>query len=172
MSDERIAAGLSREQSRSGLYDMKQLQHSVEVLDKSDSSSAANSPSVDVKKKEKIRSLWGKVGKQSGLALNSAASSSSSSPKPSAKKWDQALRNSSSGSHIRQTKSAMKFDLAAVAAAAYYQQQEQPQPQMQQSINYMNAPNQSTTQCDCGEDTCQFCNLLLNMEMTDPTMLM
>ncbi|XP_023341903.1 uncharacterized protein LOC111711715 [Eurytemora carolleeae] len=39
------------------------------------------------------------------------------------------------------------------------------------SPNMMNAPNNSTVQCFCGDISCPFCNLLLNLELTDPTLL-
>ncbi len=39
------------------------------------------------------------------------------------------------------------------------------------SINLMNAPDNSTTQCDCGHINCPFCNLMMNLELTDPTVL-
>ena len=91
-------------------------------------------------------------------------------------KWDSLLLKSGEGGS-----GAVGF-AEAVAAAYHAMQQQQAAAaaaaaaaaQLQQSaaINYMNAPDQSTTQCDCGYDSCPFCNLLLNMEMTDPSMLM
>jgi len=40
------------------------------------------------------------------------------------------------------------------------------------SPNMMNAPNNSTLQCYCGHNDCPFCNLLLNLERTQPDLLM
>lgn len=40
------------------------------------------------------------------------------------------------------------------------------------SPNMMNAPNDSTLQCYCGHNDCPFCNLLLNLERTQPDLLM
>ncbi len=139
-------------------------------------------------KKERVRNLWGKLGKQPAAVVAAASSrglppvipASEKSPNASKKTWDQVLNPRASEKRSSKKTGGggggIKFDMAAIAAAAYYeqhqQQQQQQQQHVQQHVNYMNAPNQSTTQCDCGEDTCQFCNLLLNMEMTDPNMLM
>ena len=38
-------------------------------------------------------------------------------------------------------------------------------------VNLMNAPGNSTTQCDCGHINCPFCNLMMNLELTDPSVL-
>jgi len=35
------------------------------------------------------------------------------------------------------------------------------------SINLLNAPGDSTVQCDCGHINCPFCNLMMNLELTD-----
>ena len=37
------------------------------------------------------------------------------------------------------------------------------------SINMVNAPDNSTVQCDCGHINCPMCNLLMNLELTEPT---
>lgn len=39
------------------------------------------------------------------------------------------------------------------------------------SVNLMNAPGNSTMQCDCGHINCPFCNLMMNLELTDPSQL-
>ncbi len=39
------------------------------------------------------------------------------------------------------------------------------------SINLVNAPDDSTLQCDCGHINCPLCNLMMNLEMTDPALL-
>ena len=39
------------------------------------------------------------------------------------------------------------------------------------SINLVNAPDNSTVQCDCGHINCPLCNLMMNLELTDPTLL-
>lgn len=41
----------------------------------------------------------------------------------------------------------------------------------QPTINVLNAPNSSTLQCGCENITCPFCNLMLSIEQTDPTVL-
>ena len=38
-------------------------------------------------------------------------------------------------------------------------------------VNMINAPGNSTTQCDCGHINCPFCNLMMNLELTDPSVL-
>lgn len=90
-------------------------------------------------------------------------------------KWDQVLNPlmAKSGSGAASKKLSRKTSHNRMDETAYYlQQQQQQQLSQSHAINYMNAPNQSTTQCDCGNDDCPFCNLMLNMEMTDPNMLM
>ena len=39
------------------------------------------------------------------------------------------------------------------------------------SINLVNAPDNSLVQCDCGHINCPLCNLMMNLELTDPTLL-
>ncbi len=39
------------------------------------------------------------------------------------------------------------------------------------TVNVVNAPNNSTTQCGCENINCPFCNLMLSIERTDPTVL-
>ncbi len=39
------------------------------------------------------------------------------------------------------------------------------------TVNVCNAPNSSTTQCGCENINCPFCNLMLSIEKTDPTVL-
>jgi len=41
----------------------------------------------------------------------------------------------------------------------------------QPTINVLNAPNSSTLQCGCENITCPFCNLMLSIEQTDPSVL-
>lgn len=39
------------------------------------------------------------------------------------------------------------------------------------TVNVCNAPNSSTVQCGCENVNCPFCNLMLSIEKTDPTVL-
>ena len=39
------------------------------------------------------------------------------------------------------------------------------------TVNVLNAPNNSTLQCGCENINCPFCNLMLSIEQTDPTVL-
>ena len=38
-------------------------------------------------------------------------------------------------------------------------------------VNVLNAPNNSTVQCGCENINCPFCNLIMSIERTDPTVL-
>lgn len=146
-------------------------------------------------KKERYRSLWGKVGKQAPVLQPKAAGDvgesgpntpTGSGPNPK-KKWDMVLnplvqrQKEKSGKKLSRKSSQLDATANYLLHQAEQQKQQQQHHQQQQhymqqamaqQINSMNAPNQSTTQCDCGDDSCPFCNLMLNMEMTDPNMLM
>ena len=39
------------------------------------------------------------------------------------------------------------------------------------TVNVVNAPNNSTLQCGCENISCPFCNLMLSIERTDPSVL-
>ena len=39
------------------------------------------------------------------------------------------------------------------------------------TVNLLNAPNESTVQCGCENINCPFCNLMMNLELTDPSVL-
>ena len=39
------------------------------------------------------------------------------------------------------------------------------------TVNLVNAPNNSTLQCGCENISCPFCNLMLSIEQTDPSVL-
>ena len=39
------------------------------------------------------------------------------------------------------------------------------------TVNVVNAPNNSTLQCGCENISCPFCNLILSIEKTDPSVL-
>jgi hypothetical protein len=39
------------------------------------------------------------------------------------------------------------------------------------TVNVCNAPNNSTLQCGCENISCPFCNLMLSIQGTDPTVL-
>jgi len=39
------------------------------------------------------------------------------------------------------------------------------------TVNLVNAPNNSTLQCGCDNISCPFCNLMLSIEQTDPSVL-
>ncbi len=37
------------------------------------------------------------------------------------------------------------------------------------SVNLVNAPGNSTVQCDCGHINCPLCNLMMNLELSEQT---
>ena len=39
------------------------------------------------------------------------------------------------------------------------------------TVNLCNAPNNSTVQCGCENINCPFCNLMMSIEQTDPSVL-
>lgn len=39
------------------------------------------------------------------------------------------------------------------------------------TVNVCNAPNNSTVQCGCDNINCPFCNIMISIEKTDPTVL-
>ena len=39
------------------------------------------------------------------------------------------------------------------------------------TVNLVNAPNDSTVQCGCDNINCPFCNLMMSIELMDPTVL-
>ena len=120
----------------------------------------------DDKKKARMRTLWSKVGNKQEKKSPWAAAVSKAGEKSNNKKptsiLDVIRLAKQQKAQINADPDLPDQSMASYAASGG----------MPLAINAMNAPNQGTTQCDCGYDTCPFCNLLLNMEMTDPTMLM
>ena len=39
------------------------------------------------------------------------------------------------------------------------------------TVNLVNAPNDSTVQCGCDNISCPFCNLMMSIALTDPSVL-
>ena len=39
------------------------------------------------------------------------------------------------------------------------------------TVNVVNAPNDSTVQCGCDNISCPFCNLMMSIALTDPSVL-
>ena len=116
--------------------------------------------SKDLVKKEKYKSLWGKVGKhgmQQAAATASESSGSGSStggsrpmqpPQTAARGWDQVLN-----------------PLLQKQRATYYSYHAQ-QVQMGAAVAGSGWAADSNMECDCGEDSCPRCNLLLSMDET------
>lgn len=129
--------------------------------------SAASNGSTS-NKKEKYKSLWGKVG-QHGLMQAAAAAAAASSndgsasagPRRPAKKngtgWDQVL-NPILAKHRPQVASN-----AREANYSYHVQK----VQMGEAVAGSGWTG-ANMECDCGEDSCPRCNLMINMAMDEP----
>ena len=147
-----------------------------------ESNGANNVPTVSSasngNKKVKYKGLWGKVGKH-GLEQAAArrpqandemeASSPSSSARVPSKKWDQVLTPLiQKQSTQRDKKLAKKQSKAEINY--HMQQQQMQQAAVQQpyaaaggSYVFSETSGAGTVECDCGEDSCPNCNLLLQM---------
>lgn len=115
-------------------------------------------------KSAKYKSLWGKVGKHGMLqaaaaaastnATNSAETSSTSSAGSRSKKtpassgWDQVLTPLIHKQRAQYTYHAQQVQMGAAVAGSGW--------------------TGANMECDCGEDSCPRCNLMLNMGMDDP----
>ena len=129
-------------------------------------------------KKGKYKGLWGKVG-QHGLAQAAAKrpqaneEAQTSSPAPSArvpsKKWDQVLTPLIQKQNTtRDKKLAKKQSKAEINYHMQQQQMQQAAVQMPYasaggSYVFSETSGAGTVECDCGEDSCPNCNLLLQM---------
>ena len=155
-------------------------QPSLETV--TESNGANNVPTVSSasngNKKAKYKGLWGKVGQH---GLSQAASrrpqandeADNSSPAPSArvpsKKWDQVLTPLiQKQSTQRDKKLAKKQSKAEINYHMQQQQMQQAAVQMPYasaggSYVFSETSGAGTVECDCGEDSCPNCNLLLQM---------
>ena len=163
-------------------FDMTQLQHSISVLasepevQKSPRTRIASTPAATngkeapsvggdpTVKKERIKNLWGKVGKQ-GMLQAAAAKQPAAGLPP---KWDQVLNPLLQ----KQKQERMVFanDPAAAAAAAAHA------AYLSTTVGgeagggsgFYGQPGNPTMECDCGDDSCPQCNLMLNMGSNGP----
>jgi len=108
-------------------------------------SSSRDSPDPGVKK-ERIKTLWNKVGRH-GL-LQAAAS------KQSTNKWDQILnpllQKQRQERLLLSEQSTVFFDTTVGGEAG-------------SGSGFFGQPGNATMECDCGDDSCPQCNLMLNM---------
>ena len=175
-------------------FDMTQIQHSISVLasegelQKSPrtrlvssgvvvggvAATNGNGSATGVKddptvKKERIKNLWGKVGKQGMLqaaAARQPAMTSSSVPLPSQlqpqpashAKWDQVLNPLLQ----KQERVIYGADPAAIYLNATVG------GEAGGGSGFYGQPGNATMECDCGDDSCPQCNLMLNMGSNGP----
>lgn len=98
-------------------------------------------------KKEKIKNLWGKVGRH-GM-LQAAADKKTSLP-PMAK-WDQVLNPLlQSQKQTKDTKTSTYLNTTVGGEVG-------------SGSGFYGLPGNTTMECDCGDDSCSQCNLMLNM---------
>jgi len=145
------------EQSTPQHFDMTQLQNAIskadtqlEVSRSRPSSAAGSNSSVSTKeqteagmRKERIKTLWSKVGK---------------SPGHQPTKWDQALnpllqkqkrdKILITGDSIQSSSSYFKTTVGGEVGGG---------------SGFYGQPGNATMECDCGDDSCPQCNLMLNM---------
>ena len=163
--------------SSSPAYPMQSLHTVTEANGANNVHSSVPSSSSNGNKKEKYKGLWGKVGKhgmsQAAASRRSdesevAATSSPTSRVPS-KKWDQVLNPLISKQMKQQDKKlAKKQSKAEINYAIMQQQQLQQAVQMPSasaggSYVFAETSGTGTVECDCGDDCCPNCNLLLQM---------
>lgn len=115
-------------------------------------SSTTSEPGV---KKERIKNLWGKAGKQ-GLMMQ-GAKQPSSGQLPT--KWDQVLNPLLQKQ--RHERGVVTGDLAASASTSYYSTTVG--GEAGGGSGFYGQPGNATMECDCGDDSCPQCNLMLNM---------
>jgi len=100
-------------------------------------------------KKERIKTLWGKVRKQ-GLLQAAAAKQHSGQ---STSKWDQVLAPLLKDQKGLEPVSVNYFKTTVGGEAGG-------------GSGFFGQPGNATMECDCGDDSCPQCNLMLNMGST------
>lgn len=106
-------------------------------------------------KKERIKNLWGKVGKQ-GLLQAATVAKQPEGPPPT--KWDQVLNPLMQQQQRRHDRTSA---MSPNPASSYYT------PTVGGEAGggsgFYGQPGNATMECDCGDDSCPQCNLMLNM---------
>ena len=170
---------------------MTQLQHSISVLasepevQKSPRTRISSTPATTngydsptvsnvvvggvgdpIVKKERIKNLWGKVGKQ-GM-LQAAATKQPAAGLPP--KWDQVLnpllQKQKQERMVFADPAAAAAAAAAAAHAAYLSTTVG--GEAGGGSGFYGQPGNPTMECDCGDDSCPQCNLMLNMGSNGP----
>ena len=148
----------------------------LEAVSESNGANNAHKPVTSLSnasKKDKYKGLWGKVGKH-GLSQAAAArhsnegdtAASAAVARAPSKKWDQVL-NPMMQKSKEDKKLAKKQNKAEIS---YHMQQQQFQQANQMpsstvggSYVFSETSGTGTVECDCGDDSCPNCNLLLQM---------
>ena len=181
------ASGSSRhhqKQTSQQHFDMSQIQHSISVLaaepevqksprsrisstsittngssNKEASLAGNGDPGI---KKERIKNLWGKVGKEGMLRAAAAKQPAATASLPAPNKWDQVLNPLLQ----KQKQAGMIFAGDPAAAAAYLHTTVG--GEAGGGSGFYGQPGNTTMECDCGDDSCPQCNLMLNMGSNGP----
>jgi hypothetical protein len=172
-------------------FDMTQLQHSISVLasepevQKSPRTRISSTPATTngydsptvsnvvvggvgdpIVKKERIKNLWGKVGKQGMLQAAAAKQPAAGLPL----KWDQVLnpllQKQKQERMVFADPAAAAAAAAAAAHAAYLSTTVG--GEAGGGSGFYGQPGNPTMECDCGDDSCPQCNLMLNMGSNGP----
>jgi hypothetical protein len=189
-SGEQSRAGSTRQHSQRHNYQQQQQPNEIQVVSSApfqqmntvtEANGANNVQTVpsssNGNKKEKYKGLWGKVGKhgmsQAAATRGSAESEVTASSSPTArvpsKKWDQVLNPLITKQMKQQDKKLAKKQSKAEINYHMQQQQMQQAVQMPQqsasggSYVFAETSGTGTVECDCGDDCCPNCNLLLQM---------
>ena len=173
-----------QKQSSQQHFDMTQIQHSISVLAAepdvqkspraritSSSTTTNGSSNKEVSltgngdpgiKKERIKNLWGKVGKEGMLRAAAAKQPSATASQPAPTKWDQVLNPLLQ----KQKQAGIVFPGDPAAAAAYLHTTVG--GEAGGGSGFYGQPGNTTMECDCGDDSCPQCNLMLNMGSNGP----
>ena len=152
---------------------VQSLQPVTESNGANNANSVPSSSNGNPLKKDRYKGLWGKVGKhgmdQAAAAKGGDGESRSTAPRLPANKWGQVLKQA------KQQDSKKLAKKQSEAEINYHMQQQQMQQQQQQysgqmqnaatggSYVFSETSGTGTVECDCGNDDCPNCNLLLQM---------
>lgn len=146
-------------------FDMSQIQQSMTSMaadhpdsklrlsrTRSISSSTPNEADVGVKK-DRIKTLWGKAGKQGAIQTTTT------DPNPlgvAPTKWDQILNPM-----LQKQKQERLLVPGDPGVASYFNTTVG--GEVGSGSGFYGQPGNATMECDCGDDSCPQCNLMLNM---------
>ena len=186
----RVSSRHHQKQTSQQHFDMSQIQHSISVLasegeiqksprsrlvgtggivaatNGNGSAGIKDDPTV---KKERIKNLWGKVGKQGMLqaaaarqpSMTSSAVPLATQPQVQATMWDQVLNP------LLQKQKQERVVYGTDPAAIYLSTTVG--GEAGGGSGFYGQPGNTTMECDCGDDSCPQCNLMLNMGSNGPS---